>query len=78
MQQFNEKKIPAQEEMDYLKSFSQLIEVIYDPFLTWRNFLKGDFADHRRIWYNIVQLHVELIPFIHGNVLNDWHHDCDL
>lgn len=46
-----------------------MIEVIYDPFLTWRNFLHGHFADHRYIQATIVQLHVELVPFIYGSYL---------
>lgn len=29
--------------------------------------MKGQFTDHRRIWYNVVQLHVEIVPFIYGN-----------
>lgn len=67
MQLFKDKRKPTQAEIDYIRSFSQFIEVTYDPYLTWRNFLRGHFADHRRIWQNVVPLHVELVPFIYGN-----------
>lgn len=66
LQLFKDKRKPTQAEIDYIRSFSQFIEVTYDPFLTWRNFLCGRFADHRRIWQNVVNLHVELVPFIYG------------
>ncbi|XP_031626139.1 neurobeachin-like protein 1 isoform X2 [Contarinia nasturtii] len=62
---FKDKRKPKAQEVEYIKSFSQLIEVIYDPYLTWRNFLHGHFADYRRILTSIVQLHVELVPFIY-------------
>lgn len=66
LQLFKDKRKPSPSEVEYIKSFSQLIEVIYDPYLTWRNFLHGHFADYRRILTTIVQLHVELVPFIYG------------
>lgn len=65
---FKDKRKPTQTEIDYIQSFSQLIEVIYDPYLAWRNFLRGNFADQKRVSQNVVQLHVELVPFIYGNV----------
>lgn len=64
-QLFKNKRKPSQEETDYIVASTRLIEVIYDPYLTWRNFLRGEFADHRRTG-NVVPLHVELVPFIYG------------
>lgn len=69
LQLFKDKRKPSAQEIEYIRSFSQLIEVIYDPYLTWRNFLHGHFADYRRILTTIVQLHVELVPFIYGILL---------
>lgn len=69
LQLFKDKRKPTAQEIEYIQSFSQLIEVIYDPYLTWRNFLHGHFADYRRILTSIVQLHVELVPCIYG-ILN--------
>lgn len=67
LQLFKDKRKPSAQEIEYIRSFSQLIEVIYDPYLTWRNFLHGHFADYRRILTSIVQLHVELVPCIYGS-----------
>lgn len=66
LQLFKDKRKPSAQEIEYIRSCCQLIEVIYDPYLTWRNFLHGHFADHRYIQATIVQLHVELVPFIYG------------
>lgn len=71
LQLFKDKRKPSPAEVEYIKSFSQLIEAIYDPYLTWRNFLHGHFADYRRILTTIVQLHVELVPFIYGLYWNE-------
>lgn len=67
LQLFKDKRKPTTPEIEYIKAFGQLIEAIYDPYLTWRSFLRGHFADHRRIWTTVAQLHVELVPFIYGN-----------
>lgn len=69
LQLFKDKRKPSAQEIEYIRSCCQLIEVIYDPYLTWRNFLHGHFADHRYIQTTIVQLHVELVPFIYGMVI---------
>lgn len=66
LQLFKDKRKPSPQEIEYIRSCCQLIEVIYDPYLTWRNFLHAHFADHRYIQTTIVQLHVELVPFIYG------------
>lgn len=68
LQLFKDKRKPTAIETEYIRAFSQLIEVIYDPYLTWRNFLQGSFADHRRIWTSVVPLNVELVPFIYGEL----------
>lgn len=65
-QLFKGQRKPSQEEIEYIVAASRLIEVIYDPYFTWRNFLKGEFADHRRISASSLPLHVELVPFIYG------------
>lgn len=67
--------MPNSHEIDYIKSFCHLIEVIYDPYLTWRNFVHKGYADYKRTVGNTVQLHVELIPFVYGKIeieLFDW------
>lgn len=69
LQLFKDKRKPTSSEIEYIKAFSQLIEAIYDPYLTWRNFLRSQFADYRRILISIVQLHVELVPFIYGKYM---------
>lgn len=58
--------LPNSYEIDYIKSFCHLIEVIYDPYLTWRNFVHRSHADYKRTGCNTVPLHVELIPFVYG------------
>lgn len=69
LQLFKDKRKPTPQEIDYITTFSRLIETIYDPYLTWRSFLRGHFADHRRILTNITQLHVELVPFVYGELI---------
>lgn len=66
LQLFKDKRKPTANEIEYIKAFSQLIEAIYDPYLTWRSFLRSHIADYRRTLISIVQLHVELVPFIYG------------
>lgn len=58
----------TKDELNFIETFSQFLEVIYDPYLTWRNFLKGDFADFSQIRYHATQLHVEIVPFIYGEL----------
>lgn len=65
IKKLEERKLTKDEE-NFIETFSQFLEVIYDPYLTWRNFLKGDFADFSQIRYHATQLHVEIVPFIYG------------
>lgn len=54
------------EEINFIKSFSYFLEVIYDPYFTWRNFLKRNFVDFKKMpYYNPTQLNVEIVPFIY-------------
>ncbi|XP_054734864.1 neurobeachin-like protein 1 isoform X2 [Anastrepha obliqua] len=46
-------------------SFSQFLEVMYDPYLTWRSFLRGVYADFHKIPYKPHTVHVEIVPFIY-------------
>lgn len=48
------------------RSFSQFLEVMYDPYLTWRSFLRGAYADFHKIPYKPHTVHVEIVPFIYG------------
>lgn len=65
IKKLEERKL-TKDEQNFIETFSQFLEVIYDPYLTWRNFLKGDFADFSQIRYHATQLHVEIVPFIYG------------
>ncbi|TMW42844.1 hypothetical protein DOY81_012078, partial [Sarcophaga bullata] len=47
------------------RSFSQFLEVMYDPYLTWRSFLRKNFADYKKLPYKPHSVHVEIIPFIY-------------
>ncbi|XP_067645670.1 neurobeachin-like protein 1 isoform X2 [Eurosta solidaginis] len=47
------------------RSFSQFLEVMYDPYLTWRSFLRGVYADYHKIPYKPHTVHVEIVPFIY-------------
>ncbi|KQS43568.1 neurobeachin-like protein 1 isoform X1 [Drosophila erecta] len=46
-------------------SFSAFLEVMYDPYLTWRSFLRGQSADYSRLSYKPHSVHVEIVPFIY-------------
>ncbi|XP_068150111.1 LOW QUALITY PROTEIN: neurobeachin-like protein 1 [Drosophila tropicalis] len=46
-------------------SFSAFLEVMYDPYLTWRSFLRGHKADYSRLPYKPHSVHVEIVPFIY-------------
>ncbi|KFB43539.1 AGAP003395-PA-like protein [Anopheles sinensis] len=49
----------------FVKSVAQLLEVLYDPYLTWRSYLKGEHADYGRLSYKISPMHPEIVPFIY-------------
>jgi len=51
------------------RSFSAFLEVMYDPYLTWRSFLRGQAADYSRLPYKPHAVHVEIVPFIYGKYL---------
>ncbi|XP_039229951.1 neurobeachin-like protein 1 isoform X2 [Drosophila yakuba] len=46
-------------------SFSAFLEVMYDPYLTWRSFVRGQSADYSRLSYKPHSVHVEIVPFIY-------------
>lgn len=48
------------------RSFSSFLEVMYDPYLTWRSFLRNKLADYSRLPYKPHAVHVEIVPFIYG------------
>ncbi|XP_058454329.1 neurobeachin-like protein 1 isoform X1 [Malaya genurostris] len=52
-------------QQQFIKCFSNFLEVLYDPYFTWRNFLRGDVADYSRLSYKITPLHAEIVPFIY-------------
>ncbi|XP_058062662.1 neurobeachin-like protein 1 isoform X2 [Anopheles bellator] len=49
----------------FVKSVSQLLEVLYDPYLTWRSYLRGHHADYSCLGYKIAPMHPEIVPFIY-------------
>lgn len=57
---------PNNEEIKFLKTFCNFLEVIYDPYLIWRNFLHDQLADVNKFNYKIIQLNAEIVPFIYG------------
>ncbi|XP_055846151.1 neurobeachin-like protein 1 isoform X1 [Episyrphus balteatus] len=65
----NKKATPAT--IQVFKSFSHFLEVMYDPYLTWRSFLKGIIADYQQLSYKPHSVHVEIIPFIYDCFQND-------
>ncbi|XP_001983501.2 neurobeachin-like protein 1 isoform X2 [Drosophila grimshawi] len=52
-------------------SFSSFLEVMYDPYLTWRSFLRGQIADYTRLPYKPHSVHVEIVPFIYDCFQNE-------
>jgi len=50
-------------------SFSAFLEVMYDPYLTWRSFVRGQSADYSRLSYKPHSVHVEIVPFIYGKIM---------
>uniref|UniRef100_A0A1A9UG53 Uncharacterized protein n=1 Tax=Glossina austeni TaxID=7395 RepID=A0A1A9UG53_GLOAU len=65
-QQTLKKKSVSNEVSRLFRSFSQFLEVMYDPYLTWRSFLRNNFADYKKLPYKPHNVHVEIIPFIYG------------
>lgn len=67
IKQYNEKYAPKYEEISYMKSLGHFLEVLYDPYLSWRNFLKREFVDFHKLsnTYHTTQLNVEIVPFIY-------------
>uniref|UniRef100_A0A182W0M1 DUF4704 domain-containing protein n=1 Tax=Anopheles minimus TaxID=112268 RepID=A0A182W0M1_9DIPT len=49
----------------FVKSVARLLEVLYDPYLTWRSYLRGEHADYGSLSYKIAQLQPEIVPFIY-------------
>ncbi|XP_075164730.1 neurobeachin-like protein 1 isoform X1 [Haematobia irritans] len=60
-----EQRHASTEIVHLFRSFSQFLEVMYDPYLTWRSFLRSNFADYRKLSYKPHMVHVEIIPFIY-------------
>lgn len=67
IKQFSEKHVPKYEEISYIKSLVHFLEVLYDPYLSWRNFLKREYVDFHKLsnTYHATQLNVEIVPFIY-------------
>lgn len=67
IKQFGEKRMPKYEEIMYIKSLGYFLEVLYDPYLSWRNFLKHEIVDFQKFskTYQVSQLNVEIVPFIY-------------
>uniref|UniRef100_A0A1A9ZKD9 Uncharacterized protein n=1 Tax=Glossina pallidipes TaxID=7398 RepID=A0A1A9ZKD9_GLOPL len=65
------KKSVSNEVSRLFRSFSQFLEVMYDPYLTWRSFLRNNFADYKKLPYKPHNVHVEIIPFIYDCFQHD-------
>lgn len=61
----NTEKSPP-EIVEIFDKFSLFLEFIYDPFLTWRNFNAGQYANFHHLSYKAQLIHVEIVPFIYG------------
>ncbi|XP_055643375.1 neurobeachin-like protein 1 isoform X2 [Toxorhynchites rutilus septentrionalis] len=59
------KKYLTSNQSQFITCFSNLLEALYDPYLTWRNFLRGEVADYSKLVYKIPPLHAEIVPFIY-------------
>ncbi|KAL9909105.1 neurobeachin-like protein 1 isoform 2-T2 [Glossina fuscipes fuscipes] len=70
-QQTLKKKNVSNEVSRLFRSFSQFLEVMYDPYLTWRSFLRNNFADYKKLPYKPHNVHVEIIPFIYDCFQHD-------
>uniref|UniRef100_A0A182T6E4 Exportin-1/Importin-beta-like domain-containing protein n=1 Tax=Anopheles maculatus TaxID=74869 RepID=A0A182T6E4_9DIPT len=49
----------------FVKSVARLLEVLYDPYLTWRSYIRGEHADYSVLNYKISPLQPEIVPFIY-------------
>ncbi|XP_055544656.1 neurobeachin-like protein 1 isoform X1 [Wyeomyia smithii] len=54
-------------QQEFIKSFSNLLEALYDPYFTWRNFLRGEIADYTKLNCKISPLHAEIVPFLYDS-----------
>nr|XP_040227141.2 neurobeachin-like protein 1 isoform X2 [Anopheles coluzzii] len=63
----DERGEPKEQEADllFVASVARLLEVLYDPYLTWRSYLRGHHADYASLGYKISQLQPEIVPFIY-------------
>ena len=52
--------------VSFFLTVCHLLEVLYDPYFTWRHFLRGNEANFEKIAFQPALLHVEVIPFIYG------------
>lgn len=43
---------------------------MYDPYLTWRSFLRNSLANYQQLSYKPHDIHVEIIPFIYGKIID--------
>ncbi|KAL1394330.1 hypothetical protein pipiens_012033, partial [Culex pipiens pipiens] len=53
------------EHQRFIKCCDYFLQALYDPYLTWRNFLRGDVANYAKLGYKISPLHPEIVPFIY-------------
>ncbi|GLG93298.1 Neurobeachin [Gryllus bimaculatus] len=49
----------------FIINFCHLLECLYDPYLTWRSFLKGSVVNFEKLAMQPALLHVEVVPFIY-------------
>ncbi|XP_055373526.1 neurobeachin-like protein 1 isoform X2 [Condylostylus longicornis] len=52
-------------ETEIFDNFCKFLEVIYDPYFTWRNFFNGNFLNSNSFSYTSNSIHVEVIPFMY-------------
>lgn len=52
--------------VSFFLHFCHLLESLYDPYFTWRNFLRQMQVDFGTFALQPALLHVEVIPFVYG------------
>lgn len=63
--QLNHQPSLSCEHQRFIKCYNYFLQALYDPYLTWRNFLRGDVANYAKLGYKISPLHPEIVPFIY-------------
>lgn len=65
LQILNNLGVPRADELNLIAATCNFLESIFDPFLTWRSFVRNNPADFTKLNYNVNQLHPEIVPFVY-------------